>query len=192
MIVSGSGGIELAAPGPRLARCYGVVDLGVQPSERFRPVRKVLLCWEILDEDRMSDGRPFGLSRQYSMHLRQGSKLREMLESWRGRALSPEELRGFDLRTVLGAYCTLSVKHMTGTLGQERAVIDSVMGWPKGATRPPAVNKDVYFSLDDPECQSVLPQLPEWVQERIAARVVGQTAAPKPTMDPTLDDDIPF
>ena len=59
----------------------------------------------------LADGKPFLISRRYSLSLHEKSSLRRDLESWRGRAFTQEELRGFDLEVLIGVGCLVSVVH---------------------------------------------------------------------------------
>jgi hypothetical protein len=59
----------------------------------------------------MDDGRPFELAPLYTASLHEKAKLRKDLESWRGRAFTPEELKGFDLEKLIGANCQIQVVH---------------------------------------------------------------------------------
>ena len=49
------------------------------------------------------------LSKQYTCSLSDTASLRKDLDSWRGRRFTDEELKGFDLRNIVGVPCQLSI-----------------------------------------------------------------------------------
>ena len=73
----------------------------------------------------MSDGRPFAISKRYTLSTHTKSTLRKDLESWRGRAFTPEEEEAFDVANVCGAYCLLNVTHNQGGDGNTYANVGS-------------------------------------------------------------------
>jgi hypothetical protein len=132
---SGSGTRVLAPEGVHRAACIGLYDLGTQSGGQYGPKPKILIQWELIDEP-MDDGRPFVVSQRYTLSLSEKSLLRPMLESWRGRAFTVEELKAFDLFTVLGKPCQVQVIHETSkTTGKTYDNVVAVMPLGKG-TQP--------------------------------------------------------
>jgi hypothetical protein len=142
MIVSESAGGSTFTPCPAgsyLARCVRLVDLGTQQTDyqgESKTAHKVLLGFEVLDTDtRRDDGEPFVLSKRYTLSLHEKAALRKELASWRGRDFTPEELKGFDLRNILGKECFISV--VEATKGDRTySNIASIMKPPKGMRAP--------------------------------------------------------
>lgn len=157
-----SGGDFPKAPvGTHIARCYQVIDLGHQKivwqgKEKWQP--KVMFSWELCNE-LMEDGRPFSVSNRYTLSLAEQSVLRPSLESWRGKPFTEEELNGFDVKNVLGAYCMLGVVHNTSD-GKTYANVSAILPLPKGMSKPAPVNENLYFNIDDGDVS----KLPEWLQ----------------------------
>jgi hypothetical protein len=125
--------------GSYLARCVRLVDLGTQTNDyqgETKTARKVLLAFEVLDsETRRDDGEPFVLSKRYTLSLHEKAALRKELASWRGRDFTPEELKGFDLKNILGKECFISV--VDSTKGDRTySNIASIMKPPKGMQPP--------------------------------------------------------
>lgn len=173
-----------APTGTHIARCYQVIDLGHQKitwqgKEKWQP--KILISWELLGDEKMDDGRPFSVSNRYTLSLSEKSVLRPMLEAWRGKPFTEEEANGFDVAKVLGAYCMLTVVH-NSTNGKTYANVAGVLAMPKGMPKPPAVNKDMYFNLDNGDVST----LPEWLQKIVKAS--------KEKLGPMgdMEDDIPW
>ena len=110
---SGGGDFDIAPAGNHVAICYGVVDLGEHEQEWQGKVslkHRVRISWELCDE-LMSDGRPFSISKEYTLSLNEKATLRHDLESWRGRPFTDAELAGFDIFVLLGKPCMVNVVH---------------------------------------------------------------------------------
>lgn len=135
--------------GQYVGRCFKIVDMGTQTTTGMYGVKdqhKVMISWELLDGSKMQDGRPFAVSQFYTVSLHEKAKLRADLEAWRGRKFTPEELEGFDIGSVLGAYCMLQVVHDESG---KYANVQTIMSY-RGEKLPP-VNPDVVFDIDNPD-----------------------------------------
>lgn len=205
--------------GAYLARCILICDLGTVQTDwqgQTKHTRKVLLSWEILDDEaRRDDGEPFILSKRYTASLHEKAALRKDLASWRGRDFTAEELAGFDLGNILGQPCMLSVVHNEKD-GRTYANIAAIMKTPKGSAPPPAESVLVHWTMEAPDWDAFA-RLPKRIAEQVqgapefsrleppkvvplrAAPPVGQApAAPVQTPAPAggafadFDDDIPF
>lgn len=156
--------------GGYVARCYAIIDIGEQYNQTYDNYsRKVVFAWELPTETIEVDGaeKPRAISETYTMSLGEKSNLRKMLENWRGRAFTAQELDGFDLESVLGAPCMLNVLHKAKQNGEPFAKIGSVSRLPKGMTAPEPVNPQRLFSLEDAGALEAMGELPEWMQNRI-------------------------
>lgn len=206
------GNFEATPPGAHLGRCYRIVDVGTQKSEYMGEVKflhKIMLGWEILSTDdqgnpiRMQDGRPFGIFKNYTLSWSEKANLRLDLQSWRGKPFTAEEMRRFDLKNVLGAYCMLNVIERPGKDGKmyvNVAGVTPVPGMIKQNGLPEPVNKNEMFNLSDPDMalfQSFSENLkkkiqssPEW--ERLQSKPMATREAPgRPAQD--IDpEDVPF
>lgn len=180
---TGSGGDFTITPaGTYVARCYRILDLGTQvgsPAFGGKEQHKVMISWELFDDDvKMEDGRPYSVHQTYTVSLHEKAKLRADLEAWRGKAFTAEELQGFDLSTVLGAYCMVQVVHdETG----KYANMNSIMSY-KGE-KPKPVNPDVVFDIDKPDME-VFKSLSDNMQQKIASAPEWKAAnqpAPSPS-----------
>jgi hypothetical protein len=203
--VSDSGGsFELPPAGVHVVRCYRLIDLGTQSSnwqgkETRQP--KVQLSWELLGDERMSDGRPFTISRRLTASLGEKATLRALLKSWRGRDFTPEELRKFDLKSIVGVYGLGNIVHEVRE-GNTYANLASLMPLPKGMPKPDAANANQIFDLSDPD-NNVWETLSQKMQETILASPEGNAwmnGAPNapasdnssPNLGEDFSDDIPF
>lgn len=190
---TGGGDFELAPTGNHRARCYGVVDLGMQRREWSGEVNYkhiVRISWELPDE-LMSDGRPFSITQNYTLSLSDKANLRKDLESWRGRSFTEAELEGFDLKNMIGVPAMVNVVHRESN-GKTYANVGSVSPLPKGLECPPAVNDPLYFSLDEPGWEVIYKGLPEWLQNKINCELPEDEPPVLPDGVKFIDDDIPF
>ncbi|MBK7546233.1 MAG: hypothetical protein IPI56_10915 [Elusimicrobia bacterium] len=145
MVNEGAGSFENPEPGSYAAVCNQVIDLGTQEGEyqgNKIKRRQVILGWELTEKN--SKGEPFRVSSFYTASLSEKSKLRPMLESWRGAAFSTEELKGFPLSKLLGKPCLVSL-----ILNEKQRIrVSSVSKLPKGMPAPTNTTPIVDFDLD--------------------------------------------
>lgn len=216
--VEDKGNFESTPPGSHLARCYRIVDLGTQKSEYLGQVKylhKIMLGWEIFAEKDdgtpllMRDGRPFAIFKNYTMSWSDKATLRKDLQSWRGKPFSQEEMRRFDLKTILGVHCMLNVIERQGADGKTYVNVDSITPVPqviRKAGLPDGVNKLELFNLSEPNMEMFegfsehlkkkIESSPEWQKltgNKPAAEATQKAqAAQAPAMDDAEEDDIPF
>jgi hypothetical protein len=200
LVSAKAGGVDYdpAPAGAHVARCFRIVDLGSQKKTwqgETKLSHQILFTWE-LPTARMQDGRPFTISQRYTASLSEKAQLRGVLESWRGRKFSPQELAGFDLYNVVGKTCMINVVHAEKG-DKTYANVASVMPVPVGMDVPKAENAQVFFSLSAFDA-TVFGGLPDNLQGTIKESPEYQeafAAAPKTSAkfnDTGLDDDIPF
>ena len=194
-----SGGDFPKAPvGTHVARCYQVIDLGHQKTTwqgEDKWLHKVMLSWELCNE-LMDDGKPFAVSARYTVSLSEKSLLRPTLEAWRGKPFTDEELNGFDVKNVLGAYCMVGVVHNTDN-GKTYANVSAILPLPKGMAKPVAFNPTLYFDLENDD----VTKLPDWLQKTVkkSREMSGEEETPAPVAGKRnpknfddLESDIPF
>ena len=154
------------------ASCYAIVMLGTTYSTYYNKNQtKILFMWELPDERIVIDGEdlPRAISETYTLSLNEKASLRKMLESWRGKPFSPEELQGFSLSKVLGAPCMVSTVQAEKNNGDKFAKVSAISKLPKIMVKPDKIeNPLVIFDISNPNCPlSEMSKLPEWVQKRI-------------------------
>lgn len=132
---AGSGTSFTPAPaGTHQAVCVDVIDKGQQPNP-FKPgttQAKIDIAWQIAET--RDDGKPYLVYKRYTLSLNEKASLRHDLESWRGRAFTPEEERRFDVETVIGANCLVSIQHNSKgdrTYANVMSVMPLLKGMPK-------------------------------------------------------------
>lgn len=158
--------------------CVDVVDMGMVKSTysgKTKTQHKIRVIWQV-DELR-EDGKPFQVSKRYTLSLHEKSALRKDLESWRGVPFTDAQLDGWDVEAVIGVGAMLSVVQ-NAQAGSVYANVAAIMRPPKGMALP----------IADPSYVRV--------QDRPAADTdtAGETAGDAPPDQPweASDDDIPF
>ena len=171
-----------APAGTFTARCTSLIDMGSQTSTyegETKTAKKVMVSFELTDpEARRNDGSPFLVSKRFTGSLHPKAGLRKFLESWRGRPFTPEELRGFDLKNVLGLDCLVGVVHETKA-DRTYANLGSVMRMPKGMAAGAGEITPVAFDLSAPDWQ-VFAGLSSRLQDQIAESPEYKAIANKP------------
>ncbi len=172
MIISdkGDGDFEQAPTGTHIATCIKIIDIGTQLGEyqgKPNQKRQVILMWELPNE-LMSQGdalgKPFIVQKFYTASLSEKATLRKDLINWRGRAFSEDELRGFELKNILGKCCQLQLT----ANDKGRVGVTGVMSLVKGTPTPPQINPSFYFSLDPKEFnQGAFDALADWYKDKI-------------------------
>lgn len=105
---------EPAPAGVHVGVCVDVVDMGeleVTYAGKTKKQHKVRVVWQL--DTLRDDLKPFLVQKRYTLSLNEKATLRKELESWRGRAFTEEELKGFDLEKLLGANAQLNIQHAT-------------------------------------------------------------------------------
>ena len=99
--------MEPVSAGMHMAVCCAVIDLGLRKQvfkEQERISRKVLLMWELPDEtfeDKDGNTQPRTMSKQYTLSLHEKAGLTKMLQSWRGKPFTAEELIDLERQSFL-------------------------------------------------------------------------------------------
>jgi hypothetical protein len=214
MIITGSNSdrkqFQIAPAGTHLARLYRVIDLGTQMREYEGKVtmsRKAKFFFELHGEDvynkplLTADGKPLIQSREYTVSLNEKANLRRDLEAWRGKAFTEDELKGFDLKNILGHFCMVNISHrqkgdMTYADLKGVSAVPSIY---KKQGLPEGINTTMIFNLDKFD-ETMFDSLSENIKETIKKspeyRSIGeqskayQEASSGSVAD--MDDDVPF
>jgi len=213
LTVKASGGASTFKPVPsgmHLARCYRIVDMGTQSTTwkgQTKQQPKVMLQFEVHSEDSDGNpivtdkGEPMSISKNFTASLGENAILRQELENWRSRAFTPEELKGFQLKNVLGVWAMLSVVKEQGNDGNEYTNISSinpVSSQIKKAGLPEGHNELKIFDLENPDMalfetfgnkiKEKIQSTPEWNKKILPT---PKQTTPSSGFD-DIDSDIPF
>ncbi len=192
---SGGGDFKKVPPGTHMAVCNMVVNLGDQPTsyqgQDTGLKTQVYIRWETPHErveyeiDGVKKEGPMSIGKTYTLSLSEKANLRKDLEAWRGKAFTQEQLDGFDVDTILGVCCQITVMHKESN-GNNYANVTGVAGWPKGMDRVKAENELLSYAADN---TAQYEKLPKWIREQ---KLNGGTTAESPPPVDEFDDDIPF
>ena len=208
---TGTGGTFTTVPaGMHLARCYRIVDMGTQKSVwkgKEKQLHKVMIQFEIHSEDTdgtplvTSKGEPLSISKNMTASLGEKAALRIELENWRSRPFTAEELNGFELKNILGAWAMLSVIKAAGADGKEFTNISSINPVPASLKRtglPEGHNELKVFDLENPDLE-LFETFSNYTKEKIQSSPEWQLSqgsyqqgAIASANSPFPDEDIPF
>lgn len=122
------------------ALCVFVYDLGHRLDPTWGKIQhKIIIAWEL--EQKMSDGRPFMLSKEYTLSLYEKADLFKHLTGWKGAELSEGELKAFDLDSLVGKMCRLEIIHKV-VKGKTYANVNTVIKADKKVPQMVAVAKE--------------------------------------------------
>ena len=203
LISTGLGGgvdFEPLPAGTHIARCISVVDFGYQETT-FGPKQKVYLGFEVpsvrveWEKDGVKHEGAALIGSTYTNSVHRKSVLGQHLVNWRGRDFTDEEREGFDLFTIVGVPCMISVTH--NLKGQKTyANVSGIMGLAAGLEAPKLEATLLRYSALDPATANTFSELPPWMQNKCNAAVPAPQketpAAPLPPLDDGFGDDIPF
>jgi hypothetical protein len=168
-------------------------------------MHKVMIDWELPNEKAIfseeKGEQPFVFSKEFTLSLGEKSNLRAFLNSWRGKALTEEECKSFDITVLAGKACTLSIIHKTSKVsGKVYAEIGSIGGVMKGMEVPALMNPQMVFSVSNFD-QVAFDSFPDFIKEKIESsneyKALKQNAKPSATAieEPIMEveeDDLPW
>ncbi len=198
----GGGSFDPVPEGPHPAICDMFVDLGLQESGgkyAGKTQHKIYLRWQIpslrlsYEKDGNQIEGPMTIGAKFTLSLHEKAALRKILKSWRGRDFTADELKKFDVTTILGAPCLVSVSHAPKDGGGVYANVDAVMKLPHGMPAPVLEGETLLYDADN---LATFEKLRPWLQELIKGQkeleTVAAGASAPDDWRQDLDDDIPF
>ena len=162
----GGGSFELPTAGQHSARIYSIVDIGMQP-DIFNPPKKkqqIIVTWELVDTE-MEDGRPFVISKFYSLSLNQKSNLRKDLKNMSGKALTDDQAGKFDFTKLINFACNLVIS-IEEKDDKEKAVIQAMLPAAKGVEVTALKNPTIFFDTEMVDID-IFNAIPEWQRKFI-------------------------
>ena len=193
--------IPLLEEGTYPAICFLMVDLGLQYNETFgKNAKKIAIGWELPGETITIDGveQPRTFINVYTASLNSKGNLRRDLKAWRGRDFTLEELKAFDLKSIIGVPCLIGVIHNEASNGNTYVNLSSISRLPKGFAVPEGRLSHVIYDIDENDPREIA-NLPNWMQEMITKsqsyidRINSDTEAGKVVELPGDDEEgLPF
>ena len=163
----------LAPIGNHIARCYQLVDLGMQDSQKYgNASHKLRFAWELCEETRdFGKGKPepYSVSMTVNFFFGRNSNFTRLLEGWKGGTFSEDEFANFELKKLVGKACMVNVVHAVSG-ENEYANVASISPVPaKWRDRvPPMHNPPVYFEVEMGPSSREFLMLPEFLQKIVA------------------------
>lgn len=194
---TGSSNTKRIPPGLHLAVCDMVVDVGLQES-MFGTKQKVYIRFEVpserwkFEKDGLQQEGPGVIGAFFTASMHRNATLRKRLEGWRSKPFTEDEAKAFDITTLLGKSCMLSVQESDAG-DQIYSNIVGISPLPKGMNPTHAELPLLAYGGD---VRDTFDRLPEWIKKKIEGQV------PPPQREnfdadsiegpPITDDDIPF
>jgi hypothetical protein len=190
---------ELTPAGNHVAICYQMIEIGTVKESfqgKSREVKKVRIGWELSDE-LMEDGRPFAISREFTLSMHKESALRKILASWRGKDFTQEQAEKFDITVLIGQPCMLNVTHNPGIADSSKiyAKVENASPLPKALKKPKQTNPSQILAYSDFDT-ALFEKLPDFLKAKIIitpeyqAMKNGVTLNNQP--ETLVEDDLPF
>ena len=189
--------------GSHVAVCNMIADLGIQRGSQMYPdpKHKIYIRFELpferieyTDKEGKKQEGPRVIGREYTASMHENANLRIDLESWRGKVFTDDEAENFDVASILGKPCMLSVVESNKN-GKTYSNIKSISGLPKGTPIPRHDNPLLLYQLGE----DGFDKLPEWLQKKVNERIKDDDVTGEGDSDPgprdgteITDDDIPF
>ena len=171
----GSGDVKRVSPGSHFAVCDQVVFLGLQEVGGMFPktchqiyIRFEIPAerWEFEKDGKKQDG-PAVIGRIFTASMHKKASLRKQLEGWRGKEFTEDEAGSFDVASILGKPCMLTVTEKESG-GNIYSNITGVSQMPKGSAKVTAEFPLRYYAPDDQAC---FESLPEWLRDKITNQI---------------------
>ena len=199
--------------GTYAARLYLIVDLGHQWTQFLNKPgkwsRQIYVGFEVPEltfeaEDKVTGEKtikPRVIGRQYTLSYYKESRLKTLVQTLIGRALTDDEQNktGYPLETLAGKPCLVSVIHKDSTKDGQAvtyANMDSIVAAPKGLTVPEQFNPMVVYCIEADPKRVVYDGLYQWLKDKIAKsqEFTGETETEErePTAEELADTAMPF
>lgn len=195
---SGSSNYEPIAKGRHAAICVTVAGIGNQETA-YGTKNQVILTWEIpsivrewTKDGETQEGRA-QISRTFTCSLAPKSSLRQVLEDWRDKEFTAQELQGFDLQKLLGVQCTLKIKHQTSQDGSRvYANISDVEPYDGNEKFEPEAKLIHYDPLN--HSNESYDALPQWIQSKVSQPNKAVSDDNPPSVESNVEEleDMPF
>lgn len=167
---------DLVPPGNYFGVVVGVYDIGTQPSEKYDPVHKIILQFELHKKKGpalTAKNEPLMISGFYPLAFginqktKKASKLREAVEGILGKTFTDAEAKaGYDVTRLLEKGCRLTVAHDKDEKGNPTYdYIKSYMPLDDDDPQIESLSNCIVYELDT--ASDIPDDVPKWVQKQI-------------------------
>jgi|TARA_R110000744_G_scaffold162155_1_gene278756 hypothetical protein len=164
----------LAPAGTHIARCFKMIHVGTLDYEYQGEPKKKNSLWvyfELPNETQTFNPeigeQPYSVNIEYNLTYYEAAKLFKHVNSWRGRTLSPQEIDDFEVSSLIGEPCMLTIVHNNAASGKTYANINSITGMPKGMECPKQVNDSYLWDYNENFSMAELEKFPPFLVEKI-------------------------
>lgn len=164
---------ELPNAGTHLARCYQFIHIGTN-EDSFKGEKKlfnkVRLSFELPDEMRVfkdgDEAKPMSISQEYTLSMGEKANLRKFVEGMIGSGLQNDEAYAFDVESLVGKACLITVIHKVSKAGNKRAEIASASPLMKNQKAPEQINPSKILSYSNFD-EAFFETLPSFIKDKI-------------------------
>ncbi len=190
-----SSNYEQIKAGTHIGRLYQILHLGTQDVEwqgEIKQQYKIRLSFEFPTQTKVfkegEPAKPMVLSQEYTLSMGEKANLRKIVEGMIGTSLQEKEAESFDIESLLGQACLVSVKHKESK-GKMYANIATTAPLMEGQVAPAQVNESKVFGFLNWN-QEVFDKLPKFIQEKIQASPEYQNKFAPSSLTPAEADRI--
>lgn len=209
---------QLPPAGTHRAVLYKIINLGTLDTEwqgQAKKSHKIRLIWELSDEEviyttkdergqEIEKTAPFAVGRKFTLSMGDNSHLFPFVQGMIGVALTDDERYNFDIESLLGRECLITVVHAEYE-GRKFAQVTNASTLPKGMEKPKQINETVMLDVRKLSQQEI-GELPEYIRVDMEASSeydvrfnAPRTDAPQAQVPPQVQaeqelnpEDIPF
>ncbi len=200
IVKSSTGDFQPVPEGLHQAVLFKIIDCGTHLDQRWQKYQRSLMFFFEIPAVRLEiegEDKPGIVMQRYTLSLHEKANLRKMLEGWRNKKFTAEEVaQGIDLTKLIGKPCQVQVMHNESSDGRTFANVNSVLPWPDSVPPPEGIENDLF--LFDTESWEGFDTLSDKMKQYIGGSLEGkkrgggaqQEAQQSPSQE--FDDDIPF
>lgn len=164
----------LPTEGTHIARVIGFIYMGTLDDEYMgvkKKLQKIRLTFELPEELHVfkegDDAKPLVHSQEYTLSMGSKSNLRPIVEGIIGTSLMDEEAYGFNLESLIGLTCLVSLKKGKTAKGSDYVKISSTSKLMKGQSCKPAFNDYKILNYEDKWDKAYFDALPSFIKEKM-------------------------
>lgn len=189
----------LAPEGTHVARLVRLLHIGTIPEEYMgeqKEMNKVDFSFELLDETHVfKDGeepKPFVVSKEFTLSMGEKANLRKFVEGMVGKSLGVDEANEFNVESMLGKACLITVKHKTSKKGSIYTDISTASPLMKGQVAKEAFNAPKLLTFTSWDAV-YFDSLPEFIKDKIVSSKEYQAMHGKDeSLDGIREENIPL
>lgn len=168
-------------------------DLGTQTSTwegQEKHQHKIRIVFELPTQKAVfKEGKPpepFVVSSTYTLGLGEKHSLRRDIEGYLGRTMTEKETKGFDLNSLIGKPCMVSLKASTGRDGKDYVNISGINPLMEGMKVPPAEVEQWIWDMNAPDW-GVFTKIGKYTRKKISESPEFSKLEIPPEVVPLLD-----